>query len=127
MFWHAFCTLRHLCEIIAFVSTIPGSKRKKKTILCMHWLGNFYVNINKSAFVRKFEIRLLLSTNINCLECQWISMVEMVNDNEFWEAMDDMSTVSRTSLIVWLGIFYVIEWSLFYEYSNKLTWRYSVF
>jgi hypothetical protein len=30
--------------------------------------------------------------------------VEMVNDKEFWRAMDDMSTVSRTSLIVLLGI-----------------------
>jgi hypothetical protein len=51
----------------------------------------------------------------------------MVNDKEFWGAMDDMSTVSSISLIVLLGLFYVIEWSLFYEYSNKLTWRYSVF
>jgi len=41
------------------------SKNKKKTILIMHWLGKFYVNINKSAFVRKFEIRLLLSSNIH--------------------------------------------------------------
>jgi len=30
--------------------------------------------------------------------------VEMVSDQEFWGAMDDMSTVSRRSLIVLLGI-----------------------
>jgi hypothetical protein len=49
----------------------------------------------------------------------------MVSEKEFWGTMDDMSTVSRRSLIVLLELFYVIEWSLFYEYSNKLTWRYS--
>ena len=30
--------------------------------------------------------------------------VEMVSDQEFWRAMDDMSTVSRSLLIVLLGI-----------------------
>ena len=30
--------------------------------------------------------------------------VEMVSDQEFWGAMDDMSTVSRRSFIVLLGI-----------------------